>query len=186
MRILAVVLMLVVTTACSDSSEDRQVVQREVIQSDQAHFEVGDADGVERHGPQIVDAGNHFDCTPIRVWDGDGPIWCAEGMRVRLTGIAAREIDETCRDGHPCPATGGVEARDTLVNLIGIPVGTSSEGHILVEGEVLSCFSEGSALGARTSAWCVSPSFGDLSCEMIRRGAALRWDKYWTNHECSG
>jgi endonuclease YncB( thermonuclease family) len=35
-------------------------------------------------------AGAAFTCTPVRVWDGDGPIWCAEGPKVRLAGIAAR------------------------------------------------------------------------------------------------
>ena len=41
----------------------------------------------------IVPAGQTFDCTPVRIWDGDGPIWCDEGPRIRLSGIAAREID---------------------------------------------------------------------------------------------
>jgi endonuclease YncB( thermonuclease family) len=45
----------------------------------------------------IMPAGQTFECTPIRVWDGDGPVWCAEGSRIRLSGIAAREIDGTCR-----------------------------------------------------------------------------------------
>lgn len=38
----------------------------------------------------IIPAGEIFTCTPTRVWDGDGPVWCAEGPRIRLTGIAAR------------------------------------------------------------------------------------------------
>ena len=38
----------------------------------------------------IVAAGQTFTCTPTHVWDGDGPIWCAEGPHVRLSGIAAR------------------------------------------------------------------------------------------------
>lgn len=45
---------------------------------------------------QVVAAGHSFTCTPTRVWDGDGPIWCAEGQRIRLAGIAAREIDGSC------------------------------------------------------------------------------------------
>jgi endonuclease YncB( thermonuclease family) len=51
----------------------------------------------------VLPSGKHFPCTPTHVWDGDGPIWCAEGPRVRLAGIAAREMDETCKSGHPCP-----------------------------------------------------------------------------------
>src|SRR5687767_12542809 len=52
----------------------------------------------------IVASGQSFACTPTAVWDGDGPIWCAEGPKIRLAGIAAREIDGTCKKGHPCPA----------------------------------------------------------------------------------
>lgn len=28
---------------------------------------------------QVIAAGVTFSCTPQAVWDGDGPIWCAEG-----------------------------------------------------------------------------------------------------------
>lgn len=38
----------------------------------------------------FVAQGTSFTCTPTRVWDGDGPIWCAEGPKIRLAGIAAR------------------------------------------------------------------------------------------------
>jgi hypothetical protein len=62
----------------------------------------------------IVPAGVDFTCTPIAVWDGDGPVSCAEGPRLRLAWIAAREIDGTCRDNQPCPAADAVQARDAL------------------------------------------------------------------------
>lgn len=45
----------------------------------------------------IVAAGQTFTCTPTHVWDGDGPVWCAEGPHLRIAGIAAREMDGTCR-----------------------------------------------------------------------------------------
>jgi len=44
----------------------------------------------------IVPAGQTFQCTPTRVWDGDGPIWCSEGPRIRLSGVAAHEMDASC------------------------------------------------------------------------------------------
>ena len=47
----------------------------------------------------IVAAGQTFTCTATHVWDGDGPMWCAEGPKIRLAGIAARDIDETCKRG---------------------------------------------------------------------------------------
>lgn len=126
----------------------------------------------------IAAAGIPFTCTPTRVWDGDGPIWCAEGPKIRLAGIAAREIDETCRPGHPCPDASGKDARDALVRLVGTPSGRSSEGHILVSGKPLRCVSRGSGKGERTAASCVNAAGVDLGCEMMRSGHALRWARY--------
>jgi endonuclease YncB( thermonuclease family) len=107
----------------------------------------------------IVPAGQTFTCTPVRVWDGDGPVWCEEGPRVRLAGIAAREMDGTCRDNQPCPDAEPRKARDALVDLVGIPFN-------------------------RTAAWCVSPLSGDVSCAMVAGGWALRWPVYWQGHRC--
>src|SRR3712207_3969856 len=72
--------------------------------------------------------GQTFTCTPTHIWDADSPNWCAEGPRIRLAGIAAREIDGTCRPGKPCPRGSAIEARDRLVELIGRPIGRSREG----------------------------------------------------------
>ncbi|GGP00698.1 hypothetical protein [Stakelama pacifica] len=132
----------------------------------------------------IVPAGTTFACTPVRVWDGDGPVWCKEGPRVRLAGIAARETDGTCRSNQPCPKAGWVAARDALVNTVGRPLGKTRDGHIRVTGPTMRCRSDGSAGGSRTAAWCVSPKSGDISCAMLRTGTVLRWDRYWRNHQC--
>lgn len=132
----------------------------------------------------IIPTGQTFDCTPTRVWDGDGPVWCAEGPRIRLSGIAARESDDTCRSNQPCPSASAQEARDALVRLIGNPIGKSREGHVLVRGPTMSCRSVGGAGGARTAAWCLSPIGGDVSCGMVRTGTVLRWDRYWRGHTC--
>lgn len=126
----------------------------------------------------ILAAGAAFTCTPTRVWDGDGPIWCAEGPKIRLAGIAAREIDGTCRRGHPCPNVSGAQARDALVSLVGEARGRSSEGHVLVSARPLRCVSQGSAKGERTAARCRTAAGIDLSCAMIRSGHALRWAQY--------
>lgn len=80
----------------------------------------------------VVTAGANFACTPIRVWDGDGPIWCNEGPRIRLAGIAARELDGACKTSHPCPPASGESARDGLVAMLGGQRGTSSSGHIIL------------------------------------------------------
>ena len=133
---------------------------------------------------EIVAAGVAFTCTPTHVWDGDGPIWCAEGPRIRLAGIVAREMDGTCRPGQPCPTATAEAARDRLVELVGRPTGRSAEGHVLVRGEPMECTSVGSAGGSRTAAWCVQPDGQDLSCAMVDSGTVLRWDRYWGRHRC--
>ena len=133
---------------------------------------------------QVVRSGQTFRCTPTSVWDGDGPIWCAEGPKVRIAGVAAREIDGTCQSNQPCPMVGGIEARDRLVRLFGGRRGVLPEGHIVVTAPTMTCRSVGSAGGSRTAAWCSSPVFGDLSCAVVRQGGAVRWPKYWRDHRC--
>jgi endonuclease YncB( thermonuclease family) len=133
----------------------------------------------------IVDAGKEFTCTPDRVWDGDGPLWCKEGPRIRVAGIAAREIDGTCRSNQPCPSGSATAARDHLADLVGKRIGESPDGHILVSGAALDCFSEGNGKGTRTAAWCRTKAGVDLSCAMVDSGLALKWDRYWHNHRCA-
>ncbi len=128
---------------------------------------------------EVIAAGIAFTCTPTHVWDGDGPIWCAKGPKIRLSGIAARERDDTCRPHHPCPHIAGLAARDRLVDLIGRKTGVAPTGHILVEGEPLRCRSDGSGKGERTAAWCSNKHAGDLSRAMVASGHALKWDQYW-------
>lgn len=132
----------------------------------------------------VVPGGTTFSCTPQAVWDGDGPIWCAEGPRIRLAGIATREADETCNANQPCPDATAFDAKAALVQLLGRPVGTNPSGHTIVVGPTMRCLSDGSAGGTRTAAWCVSPRGGDINCAMARGGWALRWDRYWRNHQC--
>lgn len=131
----------------------------------------------------IIAAGLVLLCTPTHVWDGDS-LWCAEGPRIRLSGIAARETDGTCRRGHPCPDASPEAAKAALVSLVGKPIGTGPHGHTLVRGPTMRCTSTGSAGGNRTGAWCISPIGGDLSCAMVRGGWAARWDRYWKDHKC--
>lgn len=135
--------------------------------------------------PPIVESAVKFSCTPTHVWDGDGPIWCAEGPRIRLAGIAAREMDETCRPNQPCPTVSAVDARDALVSLVGKPTGIGPNGHVLVQGPELSCVSNGSAGGSRTAAWCTLPSGVDLSCALVELGVALPWERYWEEGHCA-
>lgn len=133
---------------------------------------------------QVVPSGQEFRCTPTRVWDGDGPVWCAEGPRLRIAGIAAREHDGTCRSNQPCPSATAEASRDALVRLIGRPTGQSRQGHVIVRGEPMRCVSNGPAGGSRTGAWCITAAGVDISCAMVASGTVLHWDRYWRNHRC--
>ena len=132
----------------------------------------------------LVPAGETFACTPTAVWDGDGPVWCAEGPRLRIAGIAARESDGTCRDNQPCPPASAEAARDALVGLFGGARGTLPTGHVRVAAAAMACRSTGSAGGSRTAAWCTLADGRDLSCAMLRTGTVLRWDRFWQAHRC--
>lgn len=131
----------------------------------------------------IVAAGQTFTCTPTRVVDGDGPIWCAEGPKVRLGGIAARGMDGSCITVQPCRAT-AIQSRDHLVGLIGEADGDTPEGDVLVRAAPLTCVSAGPAGIGRTGAFCTNASGQDLSCTMLRAGMASWWDRFWRGHRC--
>ncbi|MEL6486092.1 MAG: hypothetical protein AAFQ13_02970 [Pseudomonadota bacterium] len=115
-----------------------------------------------------------FICTPIAVWDGDGPVWCAEGPKIRIAKISARELDGTCRRGHPCPKASGVSARDALVSLFGGATGRWDTGHIEVRGQAMRCSALGESYG-RTVATCTLADGRDLGRAMIATGTVARW-----------
>lgn len=132
----------------------------------------------------IVPKGETFTCTPTAVYDGDGPVWCKEGPKLRIAGIAAREMDGTCRSNQPCPDATAEAAKDALVDLLGGAKGKLPTGHAVVEGPPLTCQSEGQAVGARTGAWCKFPDGSDLSCRMVATKTVLEWGRYWKDHRC--
>lgn len=112
-------------------------------------------------------AGRQFPCTVISVYDGDGPINCAEldlegkQVLVRLRGIEAREMDNSCQ-APVCPSATGAEAKAHLTRLA---IGR------------LQCESFGPSYDRVDSA-CVNPMDQDISCEMVRSGTAARWEQY--------
>lgn len=132
----------------------------------------------------VVPAGMTFTCTPTAVYDGDGPVWCQEGPKLRLAGIAAREMDGSCRANQPCPRASAEAARDRLVQLLGGPRGRLPTGHIRVAARPMRCLSEGNGRGQRTAAWCTLADGIDLSCAMVRSGTTLRWNRYWRARRC--
>jgi len=112
---------------------------------------------------------DRFSCTVTRVHDGDGPIWCAETdaagkpIKIRLTAVAARELDESCNPGHPCPTATGAEAQAMLERL--------------AMDRRLQCEATGGSYG-RVTAWCWREDGVELNCAMVESGKALRWAQY--------
>ena len=103
-----------------------------------------------------------FSCQVSSVTDGD-TLRCADGVRVRLHAVAARETDETCSVGHPCPAASGASARAELGRL--------------VRGGALSCQAIGQSY-ERVTAICWSAAEVEVNCAMIRSGTAVIWDRF--------
>lgn len=104
-----------------------------------------------------------FSCRVTGVHDGDGPIYCASGEKVRLTAVAAREINGTCSPGHPCPKASAQEAKAEL--------------NRLTRGQTLQCEKTGNSYG-RVTAWCWREDGVEVNCAMIESGRAAYWKKY--------
>lgn len=128
----------------------------------------GNFPGVGKYG------GDGFRCTVASITDGDTLRCVEEGadgrqIRVRLSGIAARETDGSCSPGHPCPIASAEAATAELSRL--------------ASGQVLECQANGSTYG-RVAAFCRNGAGVDLSCAMVSSGTAERWDRYWNGHRC--
>ncbi|MHB9878154.1 thermonuclease family protein [Pacificimonas sp. ICDLI1SI03] len=113
--------------------------------------------------PAEASVPGRFTCDVTGVHDGDGPIYCANGAKIRLTAIAARELDETCRPGHPCPTASGAAAKAALNELAG--------------RQRLQCEATGRSYG-RVNAWCWRPDGTELNCAMVESGTAMAWPRY--------
>ena len=115
-----------------------------------------------------------FKCTVASVIDGD-TFRCVEAdaagreIRVRVSGIDAREKDGTCAPGHPCASAPPEAASAELASLIG--------------GQILSCRPVGETY-QRVAAWCTRSDGTDVSCAMMASGTVARWWKYWGLHRC--
>lgn len=121
-------------------------------------------------GIQTVDTstGRTFPCTVLSVADGDGPVTCAENdqngqqVQVRLRGIEARDDDGGCRIATGCTAMTWQEGRDVLTS---------------VAGARMTCLSFGASY-ERVDSFCTTPGGVDVSCELVRLGAAVRWPEF--------
>lgn len=102
-----------------------------------------------------------FACDVANVNDGD-TLRCEDGTRVRLHAIAARETDESCSPGHPCPSASAAKSTSALTRLA---------------GSRITCMRTGQSY-QRVTAICHNSSGVEINCAMVESGAALIWDRF--------
>lgn len=113
-----------------------------------------------------------FICQVVSVHDGDGPIRCASGVKIRVAGIQAPDYEcaEPCRERHP-----GYVCSDRLADRSRAIVTR------MVLKRTLTCQPVGKSY-SRVVARCRFPDGRDLSCAILAAGAASRWDSYWRRY----
>lgn len=117
---------------------------------------------------RLIDAGTdaqpseRFSCLVEYVNDGD-TFRCVGGTRVRLHAVAARESDETCSPGHPCPEASAASATTAL--------------RALVSGQTLACEKTGMSYN-RVTAICWTPENREVNCAMVRSGTTALWERF--------
>ena len=109
-----------------------------------------------------LSAASTFECRVSKVHDGD-TLRCADGARVRLHAVAAREIDGSCAPGHPCPAASAASARRALQELAG--------------GQTIRCLQTGNSYD-RITAICWNNSGREINCAMVRSGTTVLWERF--------
>ncbi|MNQ41129.1 hypothetical protein D3C85_547980 [compost metagenome] len=103
-----------------------------------------------------------FLCDVAYVNDGD-TLRCKDGTKVRLHAVAAREADETCSPGHPCPTASGASATALL--------------NRLAAGKRLTCEPTGRSY-KRITAICRTGDGEEINCAMVRSRTTLIWDRF--------
>lgn len=102
-----------------------------------------------------------FACDVAYVNDGD-TLRCRDGTRVRLHAIAARETDNSCSPGHPCPTASAATSTAALTRLA---------------GNRITCIRIGQSY-ERVTAICHNTSGVEINCAMVESGAALIWNRF--------
>lgn len=116
-----------------------------------------------------------FICEVVRVHDGDGPLWCRSGEKVRIAGIQAPDYEAAAPCRRPVAQQRNYlcdnQAADRSKRIVSA----------LTLRQRLTCQPVGTSY-ARIVARCTLPDGRSLSCAVIASGAAVRWDQYWRRY----
>ena len=111
----------------------------------------------------------------VRVHDGDGPLWCRTGQKVRVAGIQAPDF----KNAVPCRRAAVRRAAYTCDDV------AAERARLVVSrltlGRRLTCQPVGTSY-SRIVARCTLPDGRSLSCAAIAAGAAVRWARYWRQY----
>ena len=113
-----------------------------------------------------------FICEVVRVHDGDGPLWCRDGRKVRVAGVRAPDFTsaEPCRTGKAGYVCDDVRA-----------AASQRIAARLTLGKRLACRPVDRSY-SRVVARCTLPDGRSLSCALIAAGAADVWASYWRRY----
>jgi endonuclease YncB( thermonuclease family) len=114
-------------------------------------------------------------CVVTHVHDGDGPLWCLSGEKIRVAGIQAPDFESAA----PCKRA--AERRRSYVCDDRAAALSQRIMSGLVFGKRLVCRPVDVSY-RRTVARCTLPDGRSLSCAALAAGAAIRWDRYWTRY----
>jgi endonuclease YncB( thermonuclease family) len=114
-----------------------------------------------------------FPCHVVRVHDGDGPIWCANGIKVRTAGVQAPDFENAspCRTHKASYVCDNRKAEASRISV-----------ERLVLGRTMSCQPVDRSY-KRVVARCTLPDGRSLTCATLAAGAAQRWDTYWRRYK---
>ena len=116
-----------------------------------------------------------FTCDVVRVHDGDGPLWCRSGEKVRVAGIQAPDFESAA----PCRRLAARRPAYTCDDRAAARAQRIVSG--LTLGKRLTCQPQGKSY-SRIVARCRLPDGRSLSCAAIASGAAVRWDRFWRQY----
>ncbi|MEH3103719.1 MAG: hypothetical protein PGN12_07410 [Sphingomonas phyllosphaerae] len=118
-------------------------------------------------------------CHVVRVHDGDGPLWCRSGVKIRVAGVQAPDFESAAPCRRPASQRRSYVCDDRA----------AKRGRRIMErltlGKRLSCQPVGTSY-KRVVARCTLPDGQSLSCAALASGAATRWDRYWRLYEMRG